>query len=76
MSILKGLFFFVKPEFCEMSEHRLKASAHELIKNATPPPYKKSAADKYHRLRQALRFFLAATAGAALSAAGLIIFLG
>ncbi len=69
------VIFFVKPEFCEMSERRLKANARELIDAATPPPFEKVKSRKNEKLRQLLRFLLVAIAGAATSAAGFMIFL-
>ena len=67
------VIFFVKPEFSGAGELKLKSSADALIKNATPPPDRKTGFRKYHRLRQAIKFSLAAGAGAVMSAVSLMI---
>ena len=67
------VLFFVKPEFSEMSEQRLRSSADELIKNASPPPREKSAARRGEKLRFVLKFSLAALSGAAVTALGMLI---
>ena len=69
------VLFFVKPEFSGVSELKLKSSADGLIKNATSPPDRKSGSKKYHRLRQAVKFSLAAAAGAVMSAVSLMMFM-
>ena len=69
------VLFFVKPEFSDVSELKLRSSADALIKNATPPPDNRRNKLKSRRLRQVLGFSLAAAAGAVTSALGLMLFM-
>ncbi len=67
------VIFFVKPEFSEISELRIRSSADELIKNASPPPREKSASGRGEKLRFFLKFSIAALSGAAVTALGMLI---
>ena len=67
------VLFFVKPEFSDAGELKLRGSADALIKSATPPPDVKKNMSVKRRLRQVLGFSIAATAGAVTSAIGLIL---
>ena len=67
------VIFFVKPEFSGVSEMKIRSSADELIKNASPPPREKSAGGRREKLRFCIRLSLAALSGAAVTALGMLI---
>ena len=67
------VIFFVRPEFSDVSELKIRSSAGELIKNASPPPGEKSAVRRGEKLRFFIRLSLAALSGAAVTAMGMLI---
>ncbi len=67
------VIFFVKPEFSDMSEQKIRSSADEMIKNASPPPCEKSDKRRRNRLGNYLKISLAALSGAAVTALGMLI---
>lgn len=67
------VIFFVKPEFSEISETKIRSSAHELIKNASPPPRGKAVGKRGERIRFFVKVSLAALSGAAVTALGMLI---
>lgn len=67
------VIFFVKPEFSEIKEQKIRNSAEELIKNASPPPGEKSHGIRREKLRFYVKVSLAALSGAAVTALGMLI---
>lgn len=67
------VIFFVKPEFSDISETKIRSSADELIKNASPPPRKKEVGKRREKLLFYVKFSLAALSGAAVTALGMLI---
>ncbi len=67
------VIFFVKPGFSEIGEQKLRKSADEVIRNATPPPRLKSDKGSWKRFNSYLRFSLAALLGSAVTAVGMLI---
>ena len=67
------VIFFVKPEFSDISETKIRSSADELIKNASPPPREKDVGSRREKLRFFVKFSLAALSGAAVTALGMLI---
>ena len=67
------VIFFVRPEFSGVSESKIRGSADELIKNASPPPREKDVGNRREKLRFFVKFSLAALSGAAVTALGMLI---
>ena len=68
------VIFFVKPEFSDVSELKLKSSADSLIKNAASPPAEKNNGKRFSKIYQLVKFTAAAAVGAVMSAIGFVIF--
>ncbi len=69
------VLFFVKPEFSDLSESRLKTKADVLIKDAAAPPERKNISDRKKKLALYLKIISAAAAGAIAASAGIIAFI-
>lgn len=66
------VLFFVKPEFSDINEKRLRAKADGLIKDAAVPSQKKSHSDKKKKILLYVKLMGAALAGALAASLGLI----
>ena len=67
------VIFFVRPEFSGISEAKIRSSADELIKNASPPPRERDSVKRREKLRFYVKFSLAALSGAAAAAVGMLV---
>lgn len=69
------VLFFVKPEFSDVSESRLRTKADGLIKDAAAPPENKNISNRKKKLIFFIKIISAAAAGALAASAGIIAFI-
>ena len=67
------VIFFVKPGFSEIGENKIRSSADELIKSASPPPRERVCRSGREKAGIFIKLSLAALSGAAVTALGMLI---